>query len=327
MRNRTIRTTALTLLLALFTATALAKPPQTKDSQTKTSPAKSAPSKTTAGVTPDANVIVATVADRPITREDLIHTMQIEHSYGSKLSESEALVIVMKDVIAHEVAHSVGVDITPAETPKHFPIVDENTSPTLDRKAQEVLPAEKQAFHVDQSSYAKLYVIPKMLDRKLRKFYSTTSDLHPNEREHIGQALQLAISGKSFGEAAKTTGLATTQYELTNREIELPVALLPNLPANRNLPQRDSLFTRLNKLAAGQILPDVVEDENGFRVMRLLSRNGATYRIETIEVAKPAFESWLKERARSLPIVINDEKLKNAVKLEHPNLDWVSRLQ
>lgn len=326
MGNLTMNTAALALLLTFIAAPALAKSAQTKAPPAKTTSTKPAPAKAAAAM-PYWKSVVAKVAEQEVTREDLLHLIQIEQAYGYPLSESNALITAIKNAITHEVAHSVNVEITAAETPQHFPIVDQHTpgSGTPDSKLVDSLPADKQPFHVDHNSYAKLYVVPKMLERKLRNFYSTASDLHPAEQEHIEQALQLALSGKSFSETAKATGMATAQHELTEKEIELTVGLEQRLPANRNLP-KNALFATLNQLTPGKVLPSILEDESGFRVIRLIEHHDSTYNIETIEVAKPTFESWLKNRARSLSIVINDEKLKNTVKLEHPNIDWVSRL-
>lgn len=327
MGNLTTNTAALALLLTFIAAPALAKSTQTtKAASAKTTSAKPAPAKAAAAI-PYWKSVVAKVAEQEITREDLLHLIQIEQAYGYPLSESDALMTAIKDAITHEVAHSVGVEITATETPQHFPIVDQHTpgSGTPDSKLIDTLPADQQPFHVDHNSYAKLYVVPRMLERKLRNFYGTASDLHPAEQEHIEQALQLALSGKSFSEAAKATGTATAQHELTEKEIELTIGLEQRLPANRNLP-KNALFATLNQLPPGKVLPNILEDESGFRVIRLIEHHDSTYNIETIEVAKPTFESWLRNRARSLSIAISDEKLKSAVKLEHPNIEWVSRL-
>lgn len=322
MNTRTIQIAALTVVFTLFSAAALAKAPQTK-----TSSAKPAPAKPTAAVTPYGKIEVARVAEQPVTREDVIHLVQIEQAYGSALSDADALVIVINNLIAQTVARSVGVEITAAETPKHFPIIDANTPENFPRgELTEAIPANKQPFHADHADYAKLYISPKMLNRRLREFYSTASALHPAEQERIEQALQLALSGKSFGEVAKITGLATAQHTLMEKEIELPAALAANLPTNRNLPQNE-LFAALNQLSPDKILPKVVEDESGFRVMRLISHDGPTYELEAIEVAKPAFETWLKERARALPVMISDEILKKDIKLKYPKTELVSQLQ
>lgn len=308
MNNRKYEIVALALLLAL-----------------SSSPARSTHLPDT---TPGIKTVLAKVGARQITREDIIHMILIEKFYKSPpLSEADALFIVMQDAIAHEVAHSVGIDVTPSETPLNSPFVDQFT-PTgaEDKKAQGTLPPQEQSFHVDQGSYAQLYVVPKMIDRKLRRYYSTSSYLHRKERESINQALQLAISGKSFAEAASKTGLVAARHELENKNIELPAALLPKLPVDRHLPKQDTVFDILNKLAPGEIHPDIIQDENGYRVLRLIARNGQKYSIETIEATKPPFEDWLKERTSTLDITISDDALKREVKRDYPNIDWVERL-
>ena len=278
--------------------------------------------------TPGIKTVVAKVGERPITREDIIHMIQIEKFYKSPpLSEADALFNIMQDAIVHEVAHSVGVDVTHSETPINFPFVDQYTPRgNEDLKAQATLPPQEQPFHVDHGSYAQLYVVPKMIDRKLRRYYNTSSYLHSKERERINQALQLAVTGKSFAEAANETGLMTARHELENKDIEMPAAPVPALPTDQHLPKKDTLFDILNKLAPGEIHPNVLQDEDGYRVLRLIARNGRKYTIETIEATKPQFENWLKERASKLDITISDDKLKRELKRDYPNIDWVERL-
>jgi hypothetical protein len=272
--------------------------------------------------------VVAKVGERPITREDIIHMILIEKFYKSPpLSEADALFNIMQDAIAHEVAHSVGIDVTPSETPLDSPFVDQFTPTGVeDKKAQGKLPPQEQPFHVDHGSYAQLYVVPKMIDRKLRRYYSTSSYLHNKERERIYQALQLAISGKSFAEAANETGLMTARYELENKDIETPTAMVSKLSIDKHLPKKDTVFDILGKLAPGEIHPDIFQDENGYRVLRLIARNGQKYTFETIDAARPQFENWLKERTNTLDITISDEALKRELKRLYPNIDWVKRL-
>ncbi len=308
MISRKFDIAAFALLLSLVSAQVLAKPPQ-------------------AGA-PGNNVVVAKVGEKAITREDIIHTILIEKFYKSPaLSEADALVIVMQDAIAQEVALSVGVVVTPSETPVNFPFVNEFTpSGAEDFKAQETLPPQEQAFHVSHAAYAQLYVVPKIIDRKLRRYYNTSSFLHSSERALIKQALQLVISGKSFEEAANATGLMTARRELENNTIKMPAALIPILPVDSHLPKIDTLFDILNQLTPGAVHPAIIEDGVGYRVLRLIARNGQKYTIETIEAAKPPFESWLKERASTLHISINDDALKRDVKRDYPGIDWVGRL-
>lgn len=305
MNERTFESVALALLFALSASPAMATPPQDAGLRIKT--------------------VVAKVDERPITREDIIHMIQIEKFYKSPaLSQADALYIVMQDAIAREVAHSVGIDVNPSETPQNYPFVDQYT-PKLaeDKKAQGTLPPLEQPFHVDHQSYAELYVVPKIIDRKLRHYFSSSSYLHSKERELINQALQLANSGNSFADAANKTGLMTARHELENMD---PSSHTPDMPADKHLPKKETIFDILDKLSPGEIYPNVLQDEDGYRVLRLISRNGRKYSFETIEAPKQQFENWLRERASKLNITISDDGLKREVKRDYSNIDWVERL-
>jgi hypothetical protein len=277
---------------------------------------------------PGIKTVVAKVGATQITREDIIHAILIEKFYKSpSLSEADALFNIMQDAIAREVARSAGIDVAPSEIPQRFPFIDQYTpGGKEDLDAQGSLPPQEQPFHVDHDSYAQLYFVPKIINQKLRRYYNTSSFLHRNERERINEALQLAISGNSFAEAAKQTGLVTARHELKNKDIRLPASQTPTLPVDKHLPKKDTLFDILNKLAPGSIHPNILQDEDGYRVLRLIARDGQRYTIETIEAIRLPFEDWLKERASTLQITISDDALKTEMKRNHPGIDWVQRL-
>ena len=307
MNNRIFETVALALLLALSSCSARAS--HLPDS------------------TPDIKTVVAIIGARQITREDIIHMILIEKFYKSPpLSEADALLNIMQDAITQEIAHSVGIDVAPSETPQKFPFVDQYTPlETEDFKSQASLPPHEQAFHVDHDSYAQLYVVPKIFDRKLRRYYNTSSFLHRKERESINQALQLVVAGKSFVEAASKTGLMIARHELDGKDIELPASMVSVLQVDKHLPKRDTLFDILSKLAPGGIHPDILQEEDGYQVLRLVSRSGQRYTIETIQAIKLPFEDWIKERAATLQITITDDALKNEIKRDYPDIYWVER--
>jgi hypothetical protein len=286
-------------------------------------PAHSAPP-----AAPGVKTVVAKVGESPITREDILHMMQIEKFYKSPpLSEADALFIVMQDYIAHEVAHSAGLDVTRPEIPKDFPFVEQYTPPgSEDFKAQATVPPDKQPFHVDHASYAQLYVVPKMINHKLRRYFDTTAGIHTAERERIENAQRLAASGKSFAEAANAAGLMHARLELESKAIEVPPAMVSSLQVSQSIPENDPIFDILSKLAPGAVHPGIIEDDDGYRLLRLISRNGNKYTVEIIEATKSHFDTWLMKRARALRITISDDALKRDIKRDYPNIDWVKRL-
>lgn len=320
MGKRTFCTALLTLILAFSGISALAKTLSVKAPPANISSAKPGPAADAYGKT-----VIARVGQREITREDLIHMVQIEQAYRSNISESEALLIVMSDAIFGEVARSVGIEIPTAEIPTHFPIIDQFTPPAP-ATLQESLPANKQPFHVSHADYAKLYLVPKMIYPRMRLFYLSGSNLHQSERARLEQVMQLVKDGKTFSEAAQQTGLTVVRKQLTEKEINLPEALSGKLPQNRNLPQ-NPLFTALNQLTSGQIVPDIIENDQGLRLIQLLSRSGATYNLAVIDIPKPPFDTWLQQRTQNLSISVSDAKLRNALKAAYSNRDWVNRLQ
>src|SRR4030065_157675 len=102
--------------------------------------------------------------------------------------------------------------------------------------------------------------------------------------------------------------------------------MVPCLQITRAMPQNDPIFDILNQLAPGAIHPNIIEDDDGYRVLRLISRNDQKYTIEIIEAAKSQFDIWLMKRARALRITISDDALKRDIKRDYPDIDWVKRL-
>jgi hypothetical protein len=281
---------------------------------------------------PDAGLsiktVIAKVGERDITKEDVMHMIQIEQFYKtSVLSEADALFSIIQDAIAHEVAHSVGVDVSAKETPKKFPFIDEYTpSGGEDFKAQETLPLKDQSFHVDHNSYAQLYVVPKIVDRKLHKYYNTTTQLHSKAMDNITKALDMVTSGQSFTDAAKATGLMYSRQEFEHKDSAPAASSQPRLTQSASSSGNKTLYDVLKDLKPGEIHEHIINIGDRYQVTRLISRNNNMYTTETIETVKPPFEAWLNETSSSLPISIVDEGLKTAIKQNHPKAAWVTRL-
>jgi hypothetical protein len=272
--------------------------------------------------------VIAKVGERDITREDVMHMIQIEQFYKtSVLSEADALFSIMQDAIVHEVAHSVGVDVSAKETPKKFPFIDEYTpSGGEDFKAQEKLPLKDQSFHVDHNSYAQLYVVPKIVDRKLHKYYNTTTQLHSKAMDNITKALELVTSGQSFTDAAKATGLMYARQEFEHKDSAPTASSQPKLTQAKSSSSNTTLYDVLKDLKPGEIHEHIINIGDRYQVTRLISRNNDMYATETIEAVKPPFEAWLNETSSSLPVSILDDGLKSAIKQNHAKIPWVARL-
>lgn len=265
--------------------------------------------------------VVARVGASTIARADIKYKIQLEQAYGSPaIADETALVSVMQDAIEREVARSVGADTGAAEIAEFSRFADESS------KAPEILQHIKGVFGENKAAYARLYLSPKIVNRKLRHYYSRSAQIHRVERARIEQALQLVNSGKSFEEAAKATGLTTLRQAFENKTIEPPDELKRYQSESMALPS-DPLFAVLDKLALGAINPDIIEDDRGYRVIRLIAHDGAKYTIETIGVVKPPFEAWFKEQSQKLRIEIKDTALKRAVKMNYPSIDWVERME
>lgn len=265
--------------------------------------------------------VVARVGTSTITRADILYKIQIEQAYDSAtLPETAALVSVMQDAIEREVAKKVGVDATETEIAELSRFADENS------RASEILQRVKAVFGEDQAGYARLYLSNKIVNRKLRHYYSTSTRIHRAERTRIEQVLLLVNAGNTLAEAAKSTGLTMLRQELEIKAIEFPTELKRYQPQNQTVPE-NPLFAMLNQMQPGAINPSIIEDDNGYRVLRLITRDDTRYTIETIGVSKPPFEDWFVQRVKTLHIEIDDATLRRDVRQTYPDISWLGQLK
>jgi hypothetical protein len=83
------------------------------------------------------------------------------------------------------------------------------------------------------------------------------------------------------------------------------------------------LVAILEPLALGALYDHIVENDQDFRVVRLISRDGKKYSVEAIIVPKRPFDDWFREEADKLKIEVLDKDLKKTIKKNYPELWWV----
>ncbi len=81
----------------------------------------------------------------------------------------------------------------------------------------------------------------------------------------------------------------------------------------------------LEALSIGEIYKNIVEDDYGYRVVRLKGRDGSKYSVEAIAVKKRPFDVWFKTHAAKILIKILDKELQREIASKHPNVWWVKK--
>jgi hypothetical protein len=267
----------------------------------------------------EAGERVAVVGKKAITEKEISCRVQIEKAYGNEgATEEAALISVINDAIEHEIATIYGVTITRDEIGSFKRYVDENT------KAPEILEKVKLAFGDDQASYERIYLAPKIMNWKLRSFYSRNPEFHRRARLLIEKAYGLVSSGKRFQDAANECGLKSSTFDIGGQGEAVAKELKGYLAQNNNS-AKDPLVPILERLSPDEIYRNIVEDDSAYRIIRLSGRSGNTFAVEEITARKQPFDEWQKDEAAKLKIEIVDLDLKNKIKSRYPDIWWIKQ--
>lgn len=254
---------------------------------------------------------VARVEESAISRADADYWLKVEQVYGNpSASEEAAVVALVNDAVEREVARRAGVAATPEEIAELEKYSDATS------KAPELLRQVKAIFGEDRAGYGRLYIEPRITNRKLRHYYSTAPELHGVERTQIEKVRALVQAGRSLKQAARATGLKAVASTVEDKPIELPSAMKPYRQGEAS--PKDPLVALLEKLPAGKVYPGIIEDEGGYRIVRLAGKGKQRYRIETVHVAKLPFEAWFAARRAQLRIAMADPALAENIRTRYP---------
>ncbi|UCG59033.1 MAG: hypothetical protein JSU70_05895 [Phycisphaerales bacterium] len=241
----------------------------------------------------------------------------MEEAYGNcGMSDETALISLVNDALERETARMHNVVVTEQEINAFRKYVDENT------KAPEILEKVKRVFGDDRASYEQIYLGPKIINRKLDSWYSRNTEIHKHERAAIEKVYSLAQSGKSLAEAAQAQGLdySTTEYHKGHSSI--PASLKGYRPRHSESPT-DGIAAIVGRLSEGEIYRNIVEDDYGYQVMRLLQKNGTEHKLEAVTAKKRPFRKWFLEQAGQIDVRILDGELGKEVTAKYPSIWWV----
>jgi len=265
---------------------------------------------------------LATVGKTWITSRDLGLWMAVEKAYGNDhITKEGALVALINDSLALEVA--TRVNMAPAREDIHALSrhADEHS------KAPQILASVKEVFGNDRGAYERLYLTPKVVDRKLHYYHSRNREIHATQAALIEQAHASVLGGKPFKETADDLGVQymnRTYGDEGDDKGELPPALHQYFPEG-GATHPDPLMTILEALSEGEIYENIIEHDRAFQVLRLLEKKGSCYRVESITVAKRPFQEWFEREAATIKISILDPELAQAIKSRYPTLWWVQQ--
>jgi len=262
---------------------------------------------------------LAQVGQLSITDGAVAYRIGIGRAYGNELSQATALVGLVNAGLEAEVGRMVGVSASADELDAFSAGVKKNS------KAPAVLAAVRQVFGTDVASYRQLYLAPKIMNRKLRTWFSRNETMHQQQRASMQQAWTLVQAGGDFEDVAKATGLHFSQQDYGKKKATTPDAFKAYFPAGM-AGMSAGFKTLLTDTEPGDIVASIAENDHSYRIVRLLSKQGEEYSTEEMSLAKASFDDWYQEQMKNIHIEIVDDSLKQSIQDQYSNIAWVKGL-
>ena len=267
----------------------------------------------------EAPLMLAMVGQTRVGGDDVLYRVGVEEAYGhDAVAAGGVLIALVNDALVHEVAQSFGVTVASEEI-EHLSRHIDQTS-----RAPEILAKVKRVFGDDRVAYERLYLAPRIVNRKLRAFFSRNAEIHASQRALIEQAYSLARSGVPLAEAAQSCDLHYSTIEFGKGDNTLPALLEPYLPRG-GVSSKGPLSAIVATMVEGEIHKDIIEDDRGYMVIRLVQRGGDQCTVQAITVSKRLFDAWFREQAAKIEIAILDGELRSSILSERPNVWWARR--
>lgn len=260
------------------------------------------------------------VGQSSIRQQDVDYRIAIAHVYGiEEVSDTVALISLVNNALEREVGHRAGVVVTKEELDAFNKHVDASS------KAMGLLTKVKQVFGDDVAAYRTIYLAPKIINRKLRLWFSRDAKMQATPRKVIEQAYSLAQSGNSFEAAAKATGLTYAEHTYETGAKQAPDALKPYFTQGMAA-LSDGFKALLEQLHPGEIAPTIIEDDTVYRVVRLVEKTENGYKTASITVPKRKFDVWFREQTGRVSIAVLDDQMKASLCSHYAQLDWIKKL-
>ena len=252
-----------------------------------------------------------------ITADDIVYYIDTQNAFGNNgITNTTALVALVNASLKLEVARLVGAHHIEDEI---FTSPEYNYS---ESQTPEVSSRGKEVFGADRKAYERIYLSPKIANRKLRYWYSRNEQIHKRERERIEQAYTLVRSGRTMRESANETDLeyATITNAITRKDL---TPALEDILIEQDSGQSNPVHELLDQLEDGELYADIVENNFGYRIIKRISKDDEGYTFEQILVRKEPFFEWFAQQSATLPVIVQDKDLKERASKAYPSLWWL----
>ena len=264
-----------------------------------------------AGVSAASSAEVARVGVLPITEKDLAQRAKVsEVYYPGSGKRYVALAQLVKGYLAFEILKNLGVPTDNAVLEREAARIDGST------KAPEVLAKIKAVYGEDRQGYMDTFVRVVYGERMLyNEVFLKSAAIHEETRRQAAEFLAEAKGApSSFAEIAKRRGLTagTLRVSLDNgivregeRKEERPAGAAP-----AGVEQARRILESAGKVVPGEVVPDLIEWQEGYQALRVLRREGEANVVESVSVPKRAYDDWFWEKGSKIAVTIDDKVLK-----------------
>ncbi len=259
---------------------------------------------------------IAQVGRTTITAQELIYRQSIASAYSAEMATAASLVASINDALTTEVAGDVGVHISEAELESFAQYAKKNS------KAPKLLATIEQLFGSDRAAFYRIFLAPKIINRKLRYWFSRNDTMHQQQRSSMQQAWAQVHAGQGFEMVAKATGLHYSTQDYGQKKAAAPDVLKQYFPAGM-VSMSEGLKKLLTDTKPGSIVASISEDDQGYHIVRLLSKKGDSYNTEDISLTKASFDQWYKHQSNEISVQILDAALKQSIQSQYNGLAWV----
>jgi hypothetical protein len=260
---------------------------------------------------------VALVGERTITTEDLAYRQAVvEVRSGKAFPAHLALLQLIEESLMAEVGRAYGIEVSPAMLAEEAKRVQQTS------RDPETLERIQAAFDGDESAYRRLVLEPILVNQLLHARFSLGHDIQAEPLARAKQVLAAAqLDPTSMPALAEDYGgeyrqLQVIAGKLISGEELHEDEIIPQLAQyGLEYPDYDQQFVDqvASGLEPGELHPKVVEDRSNFMVVRSISRNGEDALLESVVIAKLAFEPWFQTQSQRVTLVVLDQDLKETL--------------
>lgn len=260
---------------------------------------------------------LARVGERTITAEDVAYRQAaVAARSGEAFPAHLALLQLIEEALMAEVSRTYGVVVSEEMLAEEAERVQETS------RDPETLARIRAVFDDDEDAYRRLVLEPILVNQLLYARFSLGHDIQAEPLARAKEVLDAAHADPtSLSDMAEAFGGDYRHPEVIGGHIRSEEEtdedeIIPELaPYDLEWPDYDSEFVEkvVAGLTVGELHPKVVEDRRSFMVVRLLSRDGDYALLESVVIAKLAFDPWFHTQSQLVPLTIRDQALKEAL--------------